>query len=190
MYLRTVKTPGPGNTVYEYIRLVEAYREDGKSKQRVVANLGRKDLLAPHAEALLRVLTGAPAPEGYVPEQAVQPLRVWRWGAMLIALILWQELGLDSILDRLEGSSKAYAAALADRALVLVAHRLAAPGSEHGLARFLESDYVCDRQGRQWQPCWLDDGERLASRSPRVPRRSPATPAVVPHPGPVDQAQK
>src|SRR5881227_1995833 len=88
MYLRTVKTPGPGNTVYEYIRLVEAYREDGKSKQRVVANLGRKDLLAPHAEALLRVLTGAPAPEGYVPEQAVQPLRVWRWGAMLIALIL------------------------------------------------------------------------------------------------------
>ena len=168
MYLRTVKTPGPGNTVYEYIRLVEAYREDGKSKQRVVANLGRKDLLAPHAEALLRVLTGAPAPEGYVPEQAVQPLRVWRWGAMLIALILWQELGLDSILDRLEGSSKAYAAALADRALVLVAHRLAAPGSEHGLARFLESDYVCDRQGRQWQPCWRDDGERLASRSPRV----------------------
>jgi hypothetical protein len=168
MYLRTVKTPGPGNTVYEYIRLVEAYREDGKSKQRVVANLGRKDLLAPHAEALLRLLTGAPAPEGYVAEQAVQPLRVWRWGAMLIARLLWQELGLDSILDRLEGSAKTYAAALADRALVLVAHRLAAPGSEHGLARFLESDYVCDRQGRQWQPRWRDDGERLASRSPRV----------------------
>ena len=168
MYLRTVKAPGPGNTVYEYIRLVESYREDGKSKQRVVANLGRKDLLAPHAEALLRLLTGTPAPEGYVAEQGVQPLRVWRWGAMLIARTLWQELGLDNILDRLEGSPKAYTAALADRVLVLVAHRLAAPGSEHGLARFLESDYVCDRQGRQWQPCWRDDDERLASRSPRV----------------------
>jgi transposase len=168
MYLRTVKAPGPGNRVYEYIRLVEAYREDGKSKQRVVANLGRKDLLAPHATALLRLLTGAPAPPGYVPEEAVQPLQAWRWGVMLVARILWQELGLDSILDRLEGSQKAYVTALADRALVLVAHRLASPGSEHGLARFLESDYVCDRQGRQWRPCWRDDGERLASRSPRV----------------------
>lgn len=168
MYLRTIKTPGPGNSVYEYIRLVEAYREDGKNKQRVVAHLGRKDLLAPHAAALLRLLTGSPAPAGYVPEEAIQPLGVWRWGVMLVARTLWQELGLDGILDRLEGSQKAYAAAFADRALVLVAHRLAAPGSEHGLARFLESDYVCDRQGRQWQPCWRDDDKRLASRSPRV----------------------
>ncbi len=168
MYLRVVKAPGPGNNVYEYIRLVEAYREDGKSKQRVVANLGRKDLLAPHAKALLRLLTGTPAPEGYVAEEAVQPLRIWRLGVMLVARMLWQELGMESILDRLEGTQKTYSAALADRALVLVAHRLAAPGSEHGLARFLESDYVCDRQGRQWQPCWRDDRERLASRSPRV----------------------
>lgn len=168
MYLRTVKAPGPGNTVYEYIRLVEAYREDGKAKQRVVAHLGRKDLLAPHAEALLRLLTGASAPAGYIPEAAVGPLRVWRWGVMLAARTLWRDLGLDGIIDRLEGSQKAYAATLADRALVLVAHRLASPGSEHGLARFLESDYVCDRQGRQWLPCWRDDDKRRASRSPRV----------------------
>ena len=29
-------------TVHEYIRIVEAYREDGEVKQRVVADLGRK----------------------------------------------------------------------------------------------------------------------------------------------------
>jgi len=62
---------------------------------------------------------------------------------MLAARTLWQELGLDAILDRLEGSQKTFAATLADRALVLVAHRLATPGSEHGLTRFLEFDYVC-----------------------------------------------
>lgn len=28
---------------HEYVRLVEAYREDGKNKQRVICNLGRKD---------------------------------------------------------------------------------------------------------------------------------------------------
>lgn len=168
MYLRIVKSPGPGNATYEYIRLVEAYREDGKNKQRVVAHLGRKDLLAPHAEALLRLLTGTSSPPGSIAAEAVQPLRVWRWGVMLAARTLWHELGLDGILDRLEGSQKAAAPSLADRALVLVAHRLAAPGSEHGLALWLETDYVCDRQGRQWQPRWREDGERLASNSPRV----------------------
>jgi transposase len=166
MYLRIVKTPGPGTTTYEYIRLVESYREDGKNKQRVVAHLGRKDLLAPHAEALLRLLTGTSPPPGHVAAEEVQPLRVWRWGVMLAARTLWQELGLDSILDRLEGPQKAVS--LADRALVLVAHRLAAPGREHGLTRWFETDYVCDRQGRQWQPRWREEGERLASRSPRV----------------------
>ena len=54
------------------------------------------------------------------------------------------------------------------QALVLVANRLCAPSSEHGLARWLETDFVCDRQGRRWVPQWRDDGERRASRSPRV----------------------
>jgi hypothetical protein len=31
---------------HEYVRLVEAYREGGTTKQRAVCNLGRKDLLA------------------------------------------------------------------------------------------------------------------------------------------------
>ncbi len=46
MFLRTVKASGGGGTQHEYLRLVESYREDGKSKQRVVCHLGRKDLLA------------------------------------------------------------------------------------------------------------------------------------------------
>src|SRR3990172_2335911 len=58
--------------------------------------------------------------------------------------------------------------ALADRALVLVANRLCAPTSEHGLARWLETDFVCDRQGRRWRPAWRGDAERRASRLPRV----------------------
>jgi hypothetical protein len=57
---------------------------------------------------------------------------------------------------------------LSDRALLLVVNRLTAPGSEHGLARFLETDFVCDRHGRRWLAAWRDDGERLASRTPRV----------------------
>lgn len=43
-----------------------------------------------------------------------------------------------------------------------------APTSEHGLARWLETDFVCDRQGRRWLPQWREEAERLASRRPRV----------------------
>ena len=52
---------------------------------------------------------------------------------------------------------------LAERALVLVANRLCAPTSEHGLARWLETDFVCDRHGRRWMPVWREDAERRAS---------------------------
>ncbi len=59
MYLRTTKTQ-----TYEYLRLVEAYREDGKNKQRVILNLGRKDLLAPHVGRLVEILAGVWEPFG------------------------------------------------------------------------------------------------------------------------------
>ena len=58
MFLRTVKAAGGKGVQHEYVRLVEAYREHGKNKQRIVCNLGRKDLLAAHLDSLIRVLHG------------------------------------------------------------------------------------------------------------------------------------
>jgi hypothetical protein len=56
MYLRTVKAKGADGVEFEYIRLVEAYWENGHSKQRVVANLGRKDILEPHRKLAATLL--------------------------------------------------------------------------------------------------------------------------------------
>ena len=53
MFLRSVKAP---NGHHEYLRLVESFRDGDKVKQRIVAHLGRKDLLAPHLDALIRLL--------------------------------------------------------------------------------------------------------------------------------------
>ena len=58
MYPRTVKVRSSSGTVNEYVRVVEAYREGGKVKQRVVADLGRKDLLVEVLPKLRRLLTG------------------------------------------------------------------------------------------------------------------------------------
>jgi len=164
MFLRTVKASGGKGIQHEYLRLVEGYREAGKNKQRVVCNLGRKDLLAPHLDALIRILGGAPSPAA----EKVEALGAWDWGPMLVAQHLWRELGLEAIVDRLSGRARLGDVALADRALVLVANRLCQASSEHGLARWLESDFVCDGHGRRWQANWRDEQERKASRAPRV----------------------
>jgi len=166
MFLRTVKAAGGKGVQHEYVRLVESYRENGKNKQRVVCSLGRKDLLAAHLDSLIRLLKGE-APAGTTLGK-VQATGAWDWGPVLVARELWRELGLETILDRLGGRSRQDGRALSDRALVLVANRLCAPTSEHGLARWLETDFVCDRDGRRWVPSWRADEARRASRSPRV----------------------
>jgi transposase len=180
MFLRTVKAKGPGGSLYEYVRLVESYRDElGRSQQRVVCNLGRKDLLAPHLDSLIRILRGesAPLPKRASDRGEVQALGAWDWGPVLVARRLWSDLGLQSILDRLSppGSRRPRRdeadieeLPLADRAFALVANRLCAPSSEHALARWLETDFVCDRTGRRILPVWRDDAERKKSRAPRV----------------------
>lgn len=166
MFLRVVKAAGGRGVEHEYVRLVEAYREQGKNKQRVVCNLGRKDLLAEHLDALIRLLRGEGPPSAMGKD--VQALGAWDFGPVLAAASLWRELGVETILDRRGPRGRAGAHALSDRAFVLVANRLCAPTSEHGLARWLETDFVCDRRGRRWVAQWRDEAERRASRTPRV----------------------
>jgi len=168
MFLRIVKAAGGKGVQHEYVRMVEAYRDHGKNKQRVVCNLGRKDLLAAHLDSLVRLLRGEPRGNAALRVGEVQATGAWDWGPMLVARTLWRELGLESILDRLGGRGQPDGPVLTDRALVLVANRLCAPTSEHGLARWLETDFVCDRRGRRWMPQWRDEAERRTSRLPRV----------------------
>ena len=167
MFLRKVSVRAKGDTFYEYLRLVEAYRENGQRKHRTVLNLGRKDLLAPHADRLVELLTGEPPGPQYVRTKDVEADIAWEWGPVLALRTLWRELDLDAILDRLEPPSD-HRVPLADRAFVLVANRLIRPGSEHALAGWLETDFVCDRQGRRWRPQWREDKQRRESSSPRV----------------------
>jgi transposase len=164
MYLRTVKAKGADGVEFEYIRLVEAYWENGHSKQRVVANLGRKDLLAPHLESLVALLGGGQKTKANSLRggEHIEATVAACWGPMLAARSLWREFGLESILDGLGPKTntvqKAGRLPLADRVLVLVANRLCRPGSEHALAQWLESDFVCGRDGKRILARWKQQG--------------------------------
>ena len=151
MYLRTIKVRSSNGTVNEYVRAVESYREDGKVKQRTIADLGRKDLLSQVFPKLRRLLGGEnDYPD--VPASDPQILDASTWGPVLAIRALFGQLGLWSILETHLGKAKG--ASFVDRVFVLIANRLIRPSSEHGLAGWLETDFVCDRRGRRFVPNW------------------------------------
>jgi transposase len=156
MFIRTVKVPSSKGTVHEYVRVVEAYRANGKVKQRVIADLGRKDFLLPLLPQLQRVLLGEPSlPD--IDQNTIDFLDASTWGPVLVIRALCDQLGLWDIFDRLLPHAKT-GVSYTDRVFVLLANRLVRPASEHGLARWLDTDFVCDRQGRRFVPHWHQHG--------------------------------
>jgi transposase len=152
MYVRTIRVPSTNGSCNEYLRVVEAFREDGKVKQRTIADLGRKDVLLAVLPQLERILKGIPKLDGE-PEDDITVLEAATWGPVLAVRALFEELGLWEILDQFNDHERDKML-FADRAFVLIANRLVRPCSEHRLAAWLETDFVCDREGRRIVPQW------------------------------------
>jgi hypothetical protein len=127
MYLRTVKVRSTSGALNEYVRVVEAYREGGKVKQRVVADRGRKDLLVEILPGLQRLLGGDTGQEETPPADP-EVVDASTWGPVLALRALFDQLSLWSILD--DSLGKAKGVPFADRTFVLVANRLIAPASD------------------------------------------------------------
>lgn len=157
MFIRKIVRQSAAGPI-EYLYLVEGFRDQGRVRQRVVANLGRADLLASHVDALLRLLRPyVDRPLGSL--DAVYAPQALTYGPVAVARQLWEHLGVGAIIARRCGAE------VAERAFVLVAHRLVHPGSEHALAWWLDESYVADGQGRRWRPQWAQRGRvRVRSR--------------------------
>ena len=171
MFLRIVRATVRKDVKRDYVRVVEAYRDQGgKTRHRTVINLGHRDLLAAHLDLdkLDRLLHGEARADRAVRSADIAAIGAWDWGPSLAARHLWSELALDQVMAQSGGRGRDDGVTLGERALVLVANRLASPSSEHALAQWLESDFICDRRGRRWIAAWRDDAERKASRTPRV----------------------
>ncbi len=139
MFLR-VKRSVQGGQTYEYLQIVESYREAGHVRQRVRATLGRRDQLVTSG-ALDGLLTSlARFSErlrvvAQVRTTGLQAHTAKSWGPALVFGRLWESQGLPGILTRLaEGRRVTFDVERATFALAL--QRLCAPGS--------------DRQGAAW----------------------------------------
>lgn len=150
MFLREVKA---ANGRHSYLRLVESFRQDDKVKQRVVLHLGRKDLLAPHLDSLVRLLQAEQTSPQWISAEELSTPQAWTWGPIRGASHLFGELGLGPILEGARRRLR-HDQPLPERVFPLVANRLTRPGSEHALAQWLEDFYVCTSEGSRWVPQW------------------------------------
>jgi len=167
MFIRSVKIPSSNGAIHEYVRIVSSVRENGKVKQKVIANLGRRDTLEAVLPLLNRFLQGdddqTQLARQLADEGPVEVLDASTWGPMLVARHFFGQLGLWKLLD----SGRRWPKLLPEedpdddwvsRVLVLIANRLTRPSSEHALADWLETDYICDRYGSRYVPCWKQQG--------------------------------
>ena len=81
MFIRSVKVPSSSGTVHEYVRIVESVWEEGRVKQKVVLNLGRRDTLLTLLPLLQRFLNGDAVPP-FEPDGRMQVLDASTWGPL------------------------------------------------------------------------------------------------------------
>jgi len=146
MFVRQKRVGG-----YTYLQLVENRRVDGRSRQRVVATLGRADILQEKGgvDALLRSL-GRFADKVEVQEAykkgTLSALGERTVGPSLVFGRLWEELGLREILEeKLSGRKFSFPV---ERALLAsTVHRLFESGSDRQGHRFLRDVAVPEAEG-------------------------------------------
>lgn len=142
-----------GDKVYQYLKIVETYRDNGRHRQRVIANLGRyTEELAVQVDQLIEGLSRF-GQRTWIATDQIQAEECLMWGPVLVARHLWDQLELGSLVQN-HCRSPRQRLQVAERTFVLLANRLTEPTSEHGLARWLEHTFVCDSHGVRWEPAW------------------------------------
>jgi uncharacterized protein DUF4277/DDE family transposase len=126
MYTKRVQVRR-GDKTYTYLKLVQSYRQGGRVRQRVVANLGREDELK--ASGQLEALAGAFA--RLDPPMAGVRREV---GPLLVVAHLLERLGLAGIVARHLPERLRSRLSAAEVVVALIANRLAAPSPLYDVA--------------------------------------------------------
>jgi len=133
MFVRVKRSVQRGTT-YEYLQIVESFRERGKPRQRVLATLGKRDVLVATGalDGLLQSI--ARFSERLRVVEAVRTKGIVArssklWGPPLVFRRLWENQGLPEILERLaRGRRFGFEPERVSFAMAL--QRLCSPGSD------------------------------------------------------------
>lgn len=138
MFVKTTRVRR-GNKSYEYLSLVEAVREGGKARHRVLFRLGEAGALRRSGE-LDRIIAALQAhAEGrWLPAEGLAAGAAPAVGGVAAVAALWRRLGLDAWFAKL-GAERG-AEVLEHACLAMVANRLVEPCSKRRLAEWVACD--------------------------------------------------
>jgi hypothetical protein len=175
-----VKKSGP----YQYVQVVHNERVEGRVRQRVIATLGRLDVLKEtgQLEGLLESLarfSDHAAVLNALKSNQITPTSTVHLGPPLVFQKLWEQLGLPGILRRLLAGRK-FEFPVERVVFITVLHRLFAPGSDRAAERWCRRYALGDIDDLSLQHFyrtmgWL--GERLPPDQ-KTKEPSPLTPRL------------
>ena len=150
MFLRRTKVRR-GNIIYEYVRVVENYRKNGKTHQRVIANLGSIKSLKKDVANIIKGLCRICNRE----DLNVENLKTRgspRYGDILAARYIWKELELDRLIaGRMKHTKVEIPVELVS--FLMVVNRLVDPKSKLAISRwYKEKIYLPELEGANFAP--------------------------------------
>lgn len=133
MFLRA-KRSAHGDREYEYLQIVESYREQGKVRQRVLATLGRRDALVADGSLDALAMSMSKFSERL---RVVQRIRKdglaahtsRSWGPALVFGRLWEKQQMGAVIERL-AADRRFEFDVERVVFALALQRLCAPGSD------------------------------------------------------------
>ena len=175
MFFR-LKATGP----YQYLQIAESHRQDGKVRQRILATLGRLDLLKSSGQLDSLLRSGLRFSEKLAVLDAhstgkLQPSRFTRIGPDLVFSKLWKQSGIVTVLQEL--LSRRHFEFDVERAIYLtVLHRLFCPGSDRAAEQWRENYRIPDTEPLQLHHlyramAWLGEATGEEGEITGVPRR-------------------
>ncbi|ABX31152.1 transposase IS4 family protein [Petrotoga mobilis SJ95] len=134
MYVRTVKN----NQGKEYLRIVESYRENGKNKQKIIANLGRIDTISrKEVENIVDKLVQIYDIKGYVNLNSVEEAPDKKnYGVKVIVDRLFERYEMDKFFEKMDKKTRFD---VEDLLKIMVMNRIIEPKSKLGI--FNDLDY-------------------------------------------------
>lgn len=133
MFVR-VKRSVQNDVAYEYLQIVESFRDRGKPRQRVIATLGKRDLLVASGalDGLLQSLARFSEKLRVVEAVRTQGIAARSskvWGPALIFDRLWENQGLPEVIRRL-AQERRFEFDPERVAFAMALQRLCCPGSD------------------------------------------------------------
>lgn len=143
MYPKLVKVKSGKKNIQEitYLRLAERIKVNGVWKERVIANLGRQDIIGKKEFGELLFKLRKYTDEVLVTPQEIESRECMDYGAVLVGKKIWEEIGIGKWIKRICGKAPAVSLGVSG-VLAMVLNRLTQARSKLAMHDWIKTVYL------------------------------------------------